>query len=159
MDSPTESDIINSHVNVTCISQGNPTPTVSMYCDDGLTTTQLPDVIVDGSFSGNLTSVTSTLKVAADNADGLKKCYCTVSAFNGSQIEMKNDSIYLLPSKSLQFNDVQYNILSTSSTYFAKCYLSKCTYKSTKHNRTELFQSWETTTYCDMVERWTNLGI
>lgn len=96
---PTGADVVDGHVNVTCTSQGNPTPMVAMHCDNDLNTVAYPNSITDGTFGGSLTTVIGTLKVAVANADGLKKCYCTASAFDGNQIETRNGSIFLLASE------------------------------------------------------------
>ena len=60
--------------------------------------TSYNDVVIHGSFGGNLTSVIATIQVDSRNADGLKKCHCIASAFNGTDNESKVKSILLLAS-------------------------------------------------------------
>ena len=94
---PTEDDIVRDHVNLTCTSQGNPIPTVNLYCDDLGTVSTYPNVIV-GDF-GTIPISSSTIEVQSSGADGLKRCHCRVSAYDGSAIYTANSSSPLLPSK------------------------------------------------------------
>ena len=96
--SPTEDDIVLGHVNITCTSQGNPPPTVSLYCDDLETNASYPDVLIDGDF-GVVPAVVSTIGVQSDGADGLKRCHCRASAYDGNATFTAQDSVPLLPSE------------------------------------------------------------
>ena len=115
---PTESNIIGDHVNVTCMSHGYPTPTVSIYCDN-FDTTSYPNVISEpASFGNELSNVTATLQVNITNVDGLQQCYCIVSVFDGIATSSINDSVLLLASKLKNYKQVLFgcsiNVLITS---------------------------------------------
>lgn len=103
---PTESNIIGDHVNVTCMSHGYPTPTVSIYCDN-FDTTSYPNVISEpASFGNELSNVTATLQVNITNVDGLQQCYCIVSVFDGIATSSINNSVLLLASKLKNYKQV-----------------------------------------------------
>ena len=93
---PTEDDIVRDHVNITCTSQGNPIPTVNLYCEDLGTVSTYPNVTV-GDY-GIIPIASSTIEVESSGADGLRRCHCSVSAYDGSAIYTGNSSILLLPS-------------------------------------------------------------
>ena len=97
--SPTESDVADDRVNITCVAQANPVPSnLTIYCDGLQSTNELFSTITEGDF-GLLSIVMSTQEVDASNATGLQQCHCRVSTYNGQQIEQTIDSIFLLSCK------------------------------------------------------------
>ena len=115
---PTESNIIGDHVNITCMSHGYPTPTVSMYCDN-FDTISYPNIISEpASFGNELSNVTATLQINITNVDGLQQCYCIVSVFDGIVTSSINDSVLLLASKLKNYKQVLFgysiNVLISS---------------------------------------------
>lgn len=99
INSPTEADVTNNRVNITCVAQANPVPSnLTIYCDGLQLTSELFSTITEGEF-GLLSIVMSTQEVDASNATGLQQCHCRVSTYNGQQIEQTIESIFLLSCK------------------------------------------------------------
>ena len=99
VNSPTESDVTDNRVNITCVAMANPVPSnLTIYCDGLQSTSELFSSITEGDF-GLLSIVMSTQEVDSTNATGLQQCHCRVSAYNGQQIEHKTESFTLLSCK------------------------------------------------------------
>ncbi len=97
LSTPSENEIANEQLNLTCSAVGNPVPSINVYCDN-ITILSFDDpIFTEPEQFGSLPINSQTVSVIASDADGISQCHCNATAYDGTDIETKTVSAQILP--------------------------------------------------------------
>ena len=93
---PSEDEIVNDQLSITCVAYGNPVPSISVYCDN-ITITSFDDAIYNQAEEfGSLPNTSQTAYMVASEVNGINQCHCDGSAYDGENTYTETVSAQIL---------------------------------------------------------------